>query len=149
MWLHPKARVKFMVLVCCLCHYAYVASVQRIGKKIRSTGGALIGLQARYNFSLTAPEHLTTLFNTRQLSASGSASSSAPAGGLSRRSFELTPPMSSYLVAFVVGNLTNASALVPGATPMDERRTVSVWGTPDRYIGMHERRRSKLETSGE
>lgn len=87
----------------------------------------LIGMQARYNFSLMAPEHLTTLFNTRQLAAS-----SATAGSLSRRSFELTPPMSSYLVAFVVGNLTNASALVPGATPMDERRTVSVWGTPDR-----------------
>ncbi|BDA42905.1 Aminopeptidase N [Coccomyxa sp. Obi] len=92
-------------------------------------------LKARYNFSLTAPAHLTALFNTPQVNpASEAPAGAAPdlAGGLVRRSFQPTPPMSSYLVAFVVGNLTNASALVPGINPMDDRRTVSVWGTPDR-----------------
>ncbi len=84
--------------------------------------------QARYNFSLTAPAHLTALFNTPQVDpASEAPAGAAPdlAGGLVRRSFQPTPPMSSYLVAFVVGNLTNASALVHGAGAGDERGGIS------------------------
>lgn len=100
------------------------------GQKLDTHGAKAIAVavQARFNFSLSAPAHLTALFNSRQAGAA----LALPGGALSRRSFEPTPPMSPYLVAFVVGNLTNASALVPGATPMDEKRVISVWGTPDR-----------------
>jgi aminopeptidase N len=82
-------------------------------------------MQARYNFTLTVPANLTALFNTRERSQQLQ-------GSLCTRNYELTPPMSSYLVAFVIGNLTNASAVVPGPSPFSEPRTVSVWGTPDR-----------------
>lgn len=83
-------------------------------------------MQAPFDFSLTAPASQTALFNTRLLSRS------PVADGLALYKFEQTPPMSPYLVAFVVGGLTNVSALVPGNTPFDEPRTVSIWGTPHR-----------------
>ena len=37
-----------------------------------------------------------------------------------------TPPMSTYLLAFVVGDLASVTRTLPGG------RNVSVWGTPDR-----------------
>lgn len=96
----------------------------------------LTAAQARYDFELTAPTNLSALFNTRHRSQK------ALEGGMALRSFDPTPPVSSYLVAFVIGNLTNVSAIVPGQTPFSEPRTVSVWGTPDRSCPLHTARRA-------
>jgi len=41
--------------------------------------------------------------------------------------------MSSYLVAFVVGNLTSIQKAVPGGLNPETSHLVRVWGTPDRY----------------
>ena len=82
--------------------------------------------QAPFNFSMTAPAGQTVLFNTRMISKT------SLLDGMALYAFEQTPPMSTYLAAFVVGSLTNVSAIVPGNTPFDEARVVSIWGTPHR-----------------
>lgn len=46
--------------------------------------------------------------------------------------FQPTPPMSPYLVAFVVGDLASVSRAVPHPSQGGMDRAVSVWGTPDR-----------------
>lgn len=86
----------------------------------------LDSLQAPFTFSMTAPASQTVLFNTRLMSRT------PLTDGLALFNFEPTPPISTYLVAFVVGSLTNVSALVPGNTPFDKPRTVSIWGHPHR-----------------
>jgi len=40
--------------------------------------------------------------------------------------------MSSYLVAFVVGNLTSIEQSVPGGLNPASNHLIRVWGTPDR-----------------
>ncbi len=77
---------------------------------------------------MTAPASQTVLFNTQLTSRT------PLTDGLALFKFEPTPPMSTYLVAFVVGHLTNVSALVPGNTPFDKSRTVSIWGHPHRCV---------------
>ena len=58
-----------------------------------------------------------------------------PAGaGRHRRTFHPTPRMSSYLVAFIVGNLTTIEQSVPGGLDPATRHLVRVWGTPDRCL---------------
>lgn len=52
--------------------------------------------------------------------------------GMTRHRFQATPPMSSYLVAFVVGNLTQTSTAITSGLDPVFRYDVSVWGTPDR-----------------
>ena len=62
-------------------------------------------------------------------------SSVARAGeGRHRRTFAPTPRMSSYLVAFVVGNLTSVGQSVPGALDPATSHLIRVWGTPDRCL---------------
>ncbi len=75
---------------------------------------------------MAAPAGQTVLFNTRMHSKT------PLEDGMALYAFEQTPPMSTYLAAFVVGSLTNVSAIVPGNTPFEEARTVSIWGTPHR-----------------
>ncbi|GAB4816290.1 hypothetical protein N2152v2_003336 [Parachlorella kessleri] len=43
-----------------------------------------------------------------------------------------SPPMSTYLVAVIVGNLTSVTRPVAGPGGSQPMRNVSVWGTPDR-----------------
>ena len=40
--------------------------------------------------------------------------------------------MSTYLVAFIVGNLTAVSTTVPSSFGLPSVRPVQVWGTPER-----------------
>ena len=99
----------------------------------RSHGKPLLtapGARAVFDFALTAPGNLTALFNTRAAAVEDAGD------GLIRTLYERTPRMSTYLVAFVVGNLTNVSTSVPGQDPFAEPRRISVWGTPDRWAGL-------------
>uniref|UniRef100_A0A1D2A2H1 Alpha-aminoacylpeptide hydrolase n=1 Tax=Auxenochlorella protothecoides TaxID=3075 RepID=A0A1D2A2H1_AUXPR len=50
--------------------------------------------------------------------------------------FPPTPPMSTYLLAIVIGELAGTSRLVPGATAGADPRNVTVWGTPDRRASL-------------
>ena len=52
--------------------------------------------------------------------------------GRHRKTFAPTPRMSSYLVAFVVGNLTSIEQSVPGGLDPASNHLIRVWGTPDR-----------------
>jgi hypothetical protein len=89
--------------------------------------------QATFAARVTAPDDLTVLFNTAEAARTpveGDAS-------LSQRQFPATPVMSTYVVAFVVGNLTSTrrsvrSTLNHGKTSYE----VAVWGTPDRCAPM-------------
>ena len=100
-----------------------------LNAKVGDTQEKGLGAQAVFDFALTAPSNLTALFNTR------AAAAEPWADGLTRTSYERTPRMATYLVAFVIGNLTNVSASVPGQDPFADPRQVSVWGTPDRCGG--------------
>lgn len=55
-------------------------------------------------------------------------------GGLQTSHFQTSPPMSTYLVAFIVGNLTHVSTTVPApaGAASGEPRPVSIYGTPQR-----------------
>ena len=83
-------------------------------------------LQAKWNLSLTAPSDQVVLANMPQASALSVGS------GQTKHAFETTPLMSSYLVAFIVGNLTSVSGTVPYPHGAGPDRPVSIWGTPDR-----------------
>ena len=100
-------------------------------------------MQAPFSISLTAPASQAVLSNARL------ASRVPVSEGLALHTFEQTPPMSTYLVAFVIGNLTNVSALVPGRTPFDEARTVSIWATPHRWAAKYWKKLAKWYSSGE
>ena len=99
-------------------------------------------MQAPFNISLTAPASQAVLSNTRLVSRM------PVSAGLTRHTFEQTPPMSTYLVAFVVGNLTNVSTLVPGRTPFDEPRTVSIWATPHRWDALSRNKLANKHSNG-
>ena len=75
---------------------------------------------------MTAPGDQVVLANMPLASAASLSS------GQTRHAFEITPPMSSYLVAFIVGNLTSVSSTVPYPHGAGPDRSVSIWGTPDR-----------------
>ena len=81
------------------------------------------GLQAPYTFALTAPQGQTVLFNSLQ-----QAQTTQPDGRVLHQ-FRPTPAMSSYLVAFIVGDLANVSRTVPA---LNGNVIVSVWGTSAR-----------------
>ena len=82
-------------------------------------------LQAKFQFSMVAPAGQTVLFNMPERS------SVPTADGMVEHTFETTPSMSTYLVAFIVGNLTSVSTQVPSSFGMPAR-AVQVWGTPER-----------------
>lgn len=79
-----------------------------------------------FQFQHDCASRQTVLFNTQMHSKT------PLPDGMALYAFEQTPPVSTYLAAFVVGSLTNVSAIVPGTTPFEEARTVSIWGTPHR-----------------
>ncbi len=84
-------------------------------------------MQAVYTLELDTPPGVVALFNTKELPAR-----SAGQGGRLLHSFLPTPPMSSYLVAFVVGNLTSIQRRVQSPLDPKTSHVVRVWGTPDR-----------------
>jgi aminopeptidase N len=77
--------------------------------------------QARWQVTITSPNGMATLFNTPEES-----SDEAPSmQGYTEHRFATTPPMSSYLVAIVVGELDSLKAdLRPG----DPSTPLQVWG---------------------
>ena len=113
----------------CHCENScYEARQHRVSSK-------LCAMQAPFSISLTAPASQAVLSNAQL------ASRMPVSEGLAQHTFEQTPPMSTYLVAFVIGDLTNVSALVPGRKSFDEPLTVSIWATPHRWAATH---RNKL-----
>lgn len=50
--------------------------------------------------------------------------------------FQPSPPMSTYLVAVVIGHLASAQRQVPPALEGGEPRNVSVWGVPDQIANL-------------
>ena len=83
-------------------------------------------MQAIWNVSITAAADQVVLFNmpvnTKEVLQDGRVV----------HAFHATPPMSSYLVAFTVGNLESVSRTVPYPEGKGSPRPVSIWGTPDR-----------------
>ncbi|KAK9863355.1 hypothetical protein WJX84_004350, partial [Apatococcus fuscideae] len=97
--------------------------------------------KAEFEVTLVVPENLTALSNMPQQSAS----TEGLGEGLVARTFMHTPPMSSYLLAFIVGNLTSVSGTVPAYTAAGQSaadagpsRPVSVWGTPGKEESLRE-----------
>ncbi len=88
-------------------------------------------LKATFQVALVVPSHLSAVSNTL-------VASETPAGpGLKRVQFRETPRMSTYLVAFVVGDLESVETRIPSGT------LVRVWTTP----GRREQGRFALETA--
>lgn len=88
---------------------------------------------------MTAPKEQTVLFNMPQdqvVSLGGSMATTA---------FKPTPPMSSYLVAFIVGNLTGVSKNVPAPNGIGKERPVSIYSIPERWISALQCRLYKLQ----
>ncbi len=80
-------------------------------------------IQAKFNFTFTTPSDMVALFNT----AEDATATVAEAKGMTSHRYDLSPPMSTYLVAFIVGRLSSVSLITQG-----QPRNISVWGTPDR-----------------
>ena len=83
--------------------------------------------------TLEVPEELTAISNMPQETSSREGLGE----GMIARTFMHTPPMSSYLLAFIVGNITRVSGEVPAyvppgqaGMPQGDARPVSIWGTP-------------------
>jgi hypothetical protein len=89
-----------------------------------------MGLQAKFNFTFTTPSDMVALFNT----AEDATAAVAEAKGMTSHRYDLSPPMSTYLVAFIVGRLSSVSLITQG-----QPRNISVWGTPDRCGPPHAR----------
>ena len=87
----------------------------------------IVSLQAKWNVSITADSDQTVLFNTPSDVVSDLGSNRK------MHKFLPTPPMSSYLVAFVVGKLESVSRNVPYPDGTQPDRPVSIYGTPDRW----------------
>lgn len=83
-------------------------------------------MQATFDISLTTTTGLTALSNMPV-----AATQDLPTG-LTTTHFATSPPMSTYLVALIMGNLTSVSTLVPHPDPAKPARNVSIYGTPDR-----------------
>ena len=88
-------------------------------------------LKATFQVTLVIPDHLTAICNTPV----GSEQVDAP--GHKRVTFMETPVMSTYLLAFLVGEFESVEATAPGGT------LVRVWTTP----GKAEQGRFALETA--
>ena len=83
-------------------------------------------LQATFDISLTTTTGLTALSNMPVI-----ASKDLPTG-LTATHFATSPPMSTYLVALIMGNLTSVYTMVPHPDATQPARNVSIYGTPDR-----------------
>lgn len=85
-------------------------------------------LQATFDFVMVAPAEQSVLFNMPEILPPAT----LPDGTMEHR-FQRTQPMSTYLVAFIVGDLQKVSIEVPLPAGVAGSRQVSVWGTPERY----------------
>lgn len=85
--------------------------------------------QAKFAITLVTASDLVALSNMPELPGAADAGS-----GLKAHRFQTSPPMSTYLVAFVVGKLASVSAMVPSSDPQQQPRPVSVWGIPSRSV---------------
>ncbi|EIE20598.1 hypothetical protein COCSUDRAFT_44006 [Coccomyxa subellipsoidea C-169] len=84
-------------------------------------------MKATFQLTLLLEEEEVALFNTQLANDTRI----DPASGLRIWEFEPTPVMSTYIVAWAIGNLTSITQTVPGSLPGQENRTVSVWSSPD------------------
>ncbi len=95
-----------------------------------STGNTTLNtchfLQATFDISLTTTTGLTALSNMPVIATQDLSS------GDTTTHFATSPPMSTYLVALIMGNLTSVSTMVPHLEPGQPDRNVSIYGTPDR-----------------
>ncbi|KAK9845543.1 hypothetical protein WJX84_010042, partial [Apatococcus fuscideae] len=97
--------------------------------------------KAEFGVTLVVPEELTAISNMPQESTS----TEGVGEGMIARTFMHTPPMSSYLLAFIVGNITRVSGEVPAyappgaaGSPQGPARLVSIWGTPGKEDSLRE-----------
>ncbi len=88
-------------------------------------------IKARFEVTLVVPSHLTAISNTTAVGET------AAGPGAKRVRFAETPPMSTYLLAFLVGEFESVQARSSSGT------TVRVWATP----GKAAQGRFALETS--
>ena len=88
-------------------------------------------MKASFNVTLVIPSDLVAVSNMPIVSETGDGA------GLSKKEFAETPVMSTYLLAFIVGDLKAIEQHAPGGT------LVRVWTTP----GKEEQGRFALETS--
>lgn len=74
---------------------------------------------------ITAPGNATVLFNTDVVASSGAG------GGMRRHTFATTPPIATYLLAIVAGDLAHQEVRVPHRAGSDARPLrVRAWGRP-------------------
>lgn len=83
--------------------------------------------QARWNVSLTVPDDLTALANMDEISATP-----AQSPGFTAHQFAISPPFATYLVAWIVGNLTFVESSVPSPYPGQPARPVRIYATPQK-----------------
>jgi aminopeptidase N len=89
-------------------------------------------LKANFDFTISVKRYgqlssdFQVLFNTPLREGGYSRSTGAGGATVDKYAFEVTPTMSTYLVAFVMGDLVQATSSVDGG-----RVRVSVWGTPE------------------
>ena len=114
-----------------------VAKPQSSCKEATDFLQSLPGVQAEFGVTLVVREELTAISNMPQESTS----TEGLGDGLIARTFMHTPPMSSYLLAFIVGNITRVSGEVPAYVPAGQAgpsqgpaRPVSIWGTPGKWV---------------
>ena len=98
----------------------------QIFSRLTSDVWLFCGLQATFDISLTTTTGLTALSNMPVVT-----SEERPTG-LTTTHFATSPPMSTYLVALIMGNLTSVSTMVPHPVAALPARKVSIYGTPDR-----------------
>ncbi|CAG9467501.1 unnamed protein product [Pedinophyceae sp. YPF-701] len=84
-------------------------------------------LKAVFQLTVDAPAGLTALSNTPEGTLPAG---TAPPEGLERHAFQPTPPMSSYLVALVVGSLVHTS--VDAESSYDPKLPIRVFGVEGR-----------------
>ena len=90
-------------------------------------------MQARFTVTMTVPSSFVCLFNMPPKPEEKQPSTGRFAyQGSKTVAFETSPPMSSYLLAWVVGELTSVATTIPGPTG---DRPVAVWGGLNRWDG--------------
>ncbi|KAK9812504.1 hypothetical protein WJX73_004649 [Symbiochloris irregularis] len=85
--------------------------------------------KARWAISLNIPSDLIALSNMNEIGNTTDAAS-----GMTRHQFATSPPYSSYLVAWVIGNLSSVEGSVPSPYADQPDRPVRVFASPD-YAG--------------
>ena len=112
---------------CCVCCQCLLLSAGRfLLDHVVSAVSACCSLQATFDISLTTTTGLIALSNMPVIATQDLSN------GDTTTHFATSPPMSTYLVALIMGNLTSVSTMVPHPEPGQPDRNVSIYGTPDR-----------------